>query len=164
MCDTLQIPKDIVFDEKDNLVFSDEKTKLRNSKSNDLEFEEPKCPSTPIKRKDNIDIWSLVSNIDEDGNNLEWMAIIDYLNENGNVSKGLEMIYDFYQNKNPNMGSWMNYLLACSHFSEEELGLPCNRYGRKALERKCAKLIKARKADPHSNINQFMYNNQNIKY
>ena len=61
------------------------------------------------------------------------------------------------------MDAWSNYLLACSHFESTDLDGPKNRAARRRLELKVKKLVKARKSDPHTNINQFMYNNQNLE-
>ena len=73
------------------------------------------------------------------------------------------MIFDYYEMKNKRFDSYLNFLLACSHFTTEELeGTPVNRAYYRRLEQKAIKLMKLRKKDPTTNINQFFCNNRNI--
>jgi hypothetical protein len=62
------------------------------------------------------------------------------------------------------MAPWINFNIACSHFSKEELNEPTNRHAKRQLQTKIIKLLKQRKADPNKPINQFLYDNRNIKY
>ena len=108
-------------------------------------------------------IWKLVSNVDpKTGEDLDWIMVKEYLVENGPV-KGLEKVFEYYEMKNPKMDPWVNYLLACSHFTEEELnGTPMNRAYRRRLESKIAKLMKMRGKDKNTSLHQFLYDNRNV--
>lgn len=109
----------------------------------------------PIRKRDIVDIFG-------DTKQEEWTEILEHLKEHG-PSQTLELIFDFYERYSP-LDAWSNYLLACSHFTEEDLNIcPTNRGTRRQLERRIAKLIKQRGKDPHTAMNQFLYNNRNLK-
>jgi len=114
---------------------------------------------------DNEKIWRMFSDSDIshlNGVDYEWLDILDNIAEHG-PAKSLDMIFDYYEMKNKRFDSYVNFLLACSHFTTEELeGTPNNRAYRRRLEQKAIKLMKLRKKDPTTNINQFLYNNRNM--
>ena len=116
------------------------------------------------KKVDDSDLWKMFKNVDPDtGLDLDWLEVRDYLCEHG-AAKGLEKVFDYYQMKNPRMEAYVNYLLACSHFTEEELeGTPINRAYRRRLETKVKKLLKKRESDKHTPIHQFLHDNKNIQ-
>ena len=111
---------------------------------------------------DNEKIWRMFSDTNLNGVDYEWLDILDNIAEHG-PAKSLDMIFDYYEIKNKRFDSYVNFLLACSHFTTEELeGTPNNRAYRRRLEQKAIKLMKLRKKDSNTNMNQFLYNNRNI--
>ena len=114
---------------------------------------------------DNEKIWRMFSDSDMlhlNGVDYEWLDILDNIAEHG-PAKSLDMIFDYYEVKNKRFDSYVNFLLACSHFTTEELeGTPNNRAYRRRLEQKAIKLMKLRKKDSNTNMNQFLYNNRNV--
>jgi len=111
------------------------------------------------------DVWNLMSNTDpETGLDFAWLDIVDRLKEGVKAVDVLPSIFDYYQEKNPTMDSWLNYCLACSHFEKDDLEGPSNRSARRRLEARVKKLMKVRSKQQHKNIHQFMYDNQNVNY
>ena len=91
----------------------------------------------------------------------DWLDILDKFKENvGNEIAVLPDIFQYYQDHSEHFDSWVNYLLACSHFTEYELGLPTSKKMRNKLENKIQQLIRKRKKNPHENINSFYRKNQ----
>ena len=113
---------------------------------------------------DDKNLWKVLSNEDpETGLPLDWIEARDYLIEHG-PGKALEKFFDYYEKHNDKMSSWCNYLLACHHFTEEELeGTPINRAYRRRLAIKVQKLMKKREKDPFTPMNQFLHDNKNIE-
>lgn len=123
----------------------------------ELPTQEVKTP--PLEDKE---IWKILSNEDPDtGLPIDWIEARDYLIEHG-PGKALEKFFDYYELHNPRMDSWCNYLLACSHFTAEELDGQQNRAYRRRLEIKVKKLLKKRQTDKHVPMHQFLYENQQI--
>ena len=60
------------------------------------------------------------------------------------------------------MDAWLNFQLALSMFTKEELDGPMNRNGRKKLEQAVKKLIAKRSKKPMQEMNQFMFENQGL--
>ena len=121
--------------------------------------------NTNESKIDNDKIWRMFSDSDIshlNGVDYEWLDILDNIAEHG-PAKSLDMIFDYYEMKNKRFDSYVNFLLACSHFTAEELeGTPVNRAYYRRLEQKAIKLMKLRKKDSNTNMNQFLYNNRNI--
>lgn len=110
------------------------------------------------------DAFKLLSNVDPDtGLHFEWLEIRDKLMNGAKVGDVLPLIFDYYSSQCESMDAWCIYLLTCSHFDPSDLDAPQNRFQRKRLEAKVKKLIKARKQEPNTNINEFMYKHQNIE-
>ena len=69
----------------------------------------------------------------------ECLNILDNLAEHG-PAKTLDMIFDYYAMQNSRFDSYVNLLLACSHFTTEELeGTHINRAYYRRLEQKVIK-------------------------
>ena len=114
---------------------------------------------------DNEKIWRMFSDSDIshlNGVDYEWLDILDNIAEHG-PAKSLDMIFDYYEMKNKRFDSYVNFLLACSHFTTEELeGTPVNRAYYRRLEQKAIKLMNVRQKDSNTDNNQFHYNDRNI--
>ena len=135
---------------------------VESKKDDTVQYDE-KQEATPEKIKFDNELWSIVSNVDPvSGLNLDWLEVREYLCEHG-AGKGLEKVFSYYEQHNPYMGSWENFLLACSHFSLEDLeGCAINRRYRRNLELKIKKLIKKRESDKNTPIQEFLYKNSKI--
>ena len=114
-------------------------------------------PQTPMATDDEKrDAWSLLSDIDPvTGIDYAWLDIREALMEGG-PAKALGLIYDYYQDRNPSMDSYMNFLLALSHFSKQELGDPVTKGARRRLELRIKKAMKKQKG-PVQNVKQWYY-------
>lgn len=124
-----------------------------------LNISEPETPMAKATDDEKRDAWSLLSDIDPvTGIDYAWLDIREALMEQG-PAKVLGQIYDYYQDRNPSMDSWMNYLLACSHFTKEELGDPIGKGARRRLELRIKKAVKKNKG-PVQNYRQFYYENK----
>jgi hypothetical protein len=122
-----------------------------------LNFDEPPTPKATDAEK--RDAWSLLSDIDPvSGLPYAWLDVREALMKDG-PAQALGQIYDYYQERNPSMDSWMNYLLACSHFTKEELGDPVGKGARRRLELRIKKAMKKNKG-PVQNYRQFYYENK----
>lgn len=109
----------------------------------------------PLTEEQIKEAWSLLSDKDpETGLTYDWLTIRDVLMNEG-VAKGLPMIFEYYNTVNTRMDPYINYMLACSHFTSEELGDPQTRTARKKLQQQVKKLIKKRAEHPHENIFKF---------
>ena len=103
------------------------------------------------------DAWSLLSDVEPaSGLSYAWLDIREALMEGG-PAKGLPLIFDYYCEHNPSMDTYMNFLLACSHFTKEELEMPTTKGARRRLELKMKKLMKKQKGP--INHRQFYYEN-----
>ena len=108
-----------------------------------------------------FDAWSLITDTDKNGLPLEWINLRDsYIVPLG--VKSLPYIFSYYEQHNPFFDSWTNFMLSVSHFTDEELNLPCNRQMRRQLEQKVKKLIGKRQKDKTKNIHTFLRENSNI--
>ena len=107
---------------------------------------------------DIFDLWKISSDVDpETGLDWDFIQIREYICQHG-PAKGLEPLYEYYLNKFHKLDAWSVYLLACSHFTLEELeGTPINRSYRRRLEQKVKKLMKAREKDKLTPYNEFLY-------
>jgi hypothetical protein len=114
----------------------------------------PTAPRASDEQK--RDAWSLMSDVDpESGLPYAWLDIREALIEGG-PAKALPMIFDYYCERNPYMDSYTNYLLACSHFTKEELEMPNSKGARRRLELRIKKAVKKNKG-PIQNYRQFYY-------
>ena len=107
------------------------------------------------------DVWKMmVSDVDQEtGLDFEFLEVRDYICEHG-ASKGLEKLFQYYMKKCEKFDPWTTYLLACSHFTLEELeGTAINRNYRRRLEQKVTKLMKAREKDKSSSFHEFLRKN-----
>ena len=77
------------------------------------------------------------------GLSYDWLDIRDVLCSEG-CGKALPMIFEYYQQVNPRMDAYLNYMITCSHFDDEEMGLPATRTARKRLALKVKKLMKTK--------------------
>ena len=111
-----------------------------------------------------FDLWKISSDIDpETGLDYDFLQVREYICENG-PAKGLEPLYEYYLNKFHKLDPWSVYLLACSHFTMEDLeGTAINRSYRRRLEAKVKKLMKLREKDKTTPFNEFLYENKNIE-
>ena len=76
---------------------------------------------------DNDKIWRVLSDANLNGVDYEWLDISDNIAEHG-PAKSLDMIFDYYEVKNKRFDSYVNFLLAYSHFTTEELeGTPASK-------------------------------------
>lgn len=129
----------------------------------DAEFDEKlnisDPPSAPMASDDEKrDAWSLLSDVEpSSGLAYAWLDIREALVEFG-PAKALPMIFDYYCERNNAMDAYMNYLLACSHFTKEELGDPTTKGARRRLELRMKKVLKKNKG-PVQNVKQFYYEN-----
>jgi hypothetical protein len=115
------------------------------------------------KKQFDRDVFKLLSDTDPDtGLKFDWIDIRDQLINGASPGDVLPLIFDYYMQHNQKMDAWCNYLLACSHFTHQELNGNQNRAARRKLELKVKKLLKARSLNPHQQINQFMYENRNL--
>jgi hypothetical protein len=115
----------------------------------------PQAPKASDDEK--RDAWSLLSDVDPvSGLPYAWLDIREALMEGG-PAKGLPMIFDYYCERNPSMDAYTNYLLACSHFTTEELEMPTSKGARRRLELRIKKAVKKHKGP--MNINKFYYEN-----
>ena len=121
-----------------------------------LNIDVPQAPRASEDEK--RDAWSLLSDVDPvSGLPYAWLDVREALMEGG-PAKALPHIYAYYQERNPQMDSYMNYLLACSHFTKEELGDPTTKGARRRLELRIKKALKKNKG-PVQNVRQFYYEN-----
>jgi hypothetical protein len=106
---------------------------------------------------------SFLTTVDpETGLDYAWLDIRKRLVDGEPPVSVLPAIFEYYEEKNNRCDSWINYQLACSHFSKEEIGDPKNRWERKKLEAKVKKLMKMRTAKPGQSIHQFLAENAEI--
>ena len=120
------------------------------------EFDEKMNLAPKASDEEKRDAWSLLSDVDPaSGMPYAWLDILEVLAEGG-PAKALPHIYDYYCEINPLMDSYMNYLLACSHFTKEELGDPVTKGARRRLELRLKKAVKKNKG-PVQNIRQFYH-------
>jgi hypothetical protein len=109
------------------------------------------------------DVFSLISDVDpETGLSFAWLDIRQKLMDGVPPGDVLVDIFEYYQEKNPKMDAWLNFQLALSMFTKEELDGPMNRNGRKKLEQAVKKLIAKRSKKPMQEMNQFMFENQGL--
>jgi hypothetical protein len=107
------------------------------------------------------DCFSLLSTVDpESGLDFAWLDIRDRLCNGEKPIDVLPAIFYYYEEKNPRMDHWLNYLLACNHFTKEEIGGPQHRQARKRLEAAVKKLMKGKAQKPGMNMHQYLYENK----
>ena len=117
-----------------------------------LDLGVPSAPKASDQEK--RDAWQLLSDTDPTtGLPYAWLDILEVLTEGG-PAKALPLIFSYYQERNPGMDDYMLYLLACSHFTKEELGDPVTKGARRRLELRIKKAVKKNKG-PVSNFRQF---------
>ena len=106
--------------------------------------------------------WSLLSNVDPITNlKYSWLDIREVLMSDG-PSKALPMIYDYYMEEGNRLDPYTNFLLACSHFTSEELGDPVTKSAKRRLELRLRKLLKKRAKNPHESFNKFCRDNSDV--
>ena len=96
----------------------------------------------------------LISDYDENGVPWRWHYVKAQLNEHG--VQALNLLFDYYQEFNPYFDPWVNYLLACSYFTEKELDFPTSRQTRKALKYRVEKIMNNIKDADALTMNQFI--------
>ena len=132
--------------------------------SENSETSEYKTETESKHEHDKFDLWKISSDIDpETGLDYDFLQVREYICENG-PAKGLEPLYEYYLSKFHKLDPWSVYLLACSHFTMEDLeGTPINRSYRRRLEAKVKKLMKLREKDKTTPFNEFLYKNKNVE-
>lgn len=123
----VQIDPSDIFDEKDEIKVPPA------PKANDFTEDEKK------------NAWSLLSDRDpETGLKYTWLEIRETLVNDG-VDKALPLIFEYYLREAKGFDPYSVYLLACSHFTKEELGDPINKGAKRRLELKIRRLLKKEK-------------------
>ena len=88
------------------------------------------------------DVWSMFSDVDQvSGLKYSWLEIREVLMSENGVAKALPLIFDYYCEQNNRMEPYINYSLACSHFTAEELGDVVTKSSQKRLLQRVKKLI-----------------------
>ena len=100
---------------------------------------------------DQFESLSLTSEYDQNGIPWLWYEVCQALQQHG--VQAIDQLFDYFQQYNP----WVNYLLACSYFTEDELQFPTNRQSRRKLELKVRKLL-----GKHKNNQTFMTSSEFI--
>ena len=70
-----------------------------------------------------FDAFRMLNNTDEKGIPYDWIELMEKLDTIGLYDGYLNDVFDFYEDLHPHFDSYTNFLLACSHFSDEELKL-----------------------------------------
>jgi hypothetical protein len=94
----------------------------------------------------------IITEYDEKGIPWKWYYVVEQMEQDG--PGALDLLFEYYQEFNSHFDPWLNYLLACSYFSDRELNFPENRRARRYLEQKVQKLLKKCKKD--ISINEFL--------
>ncbi len=94
----------------------------------------------------------LTSDTDEKGIPWDWFDVVDELKEHGVLA--IESLFDYYETYNTHFDSWTNYLLTCSHFSEQELGYPTSKKAKLKLQKKVNQLMRNARKNPHLTTSQ----------
>ena len=68
-----------------------------------------------------FDAFRMLNNTDEKGITYDWIELMNKLDDEGLYENFLNDIFDFYEDLHPHFDSYTNFLLACSHFTDEEL-------------------------------------------
>ena len=101
--------------------------------------------------------WGLLSDVDPvTGLKYSWLDIREVLMTQG-VASALPLMFEYYLDVNGAMDPYMNYMIACSHFTPEELGHPATKNARRRLQLKMRKLL-AKKKDSDG-LHRFMQEN-----
>lgn len=96
----------------------------------------------PIPDDQIRDVWSMFSDVDQaSGLKYSWLEIREVLMQENGVAKALPLIFDYYCEQNNRMDPYINYSLACSHFTKEELGDVVTKSSQKRLLQRVKKLI-----------------------
>ena len=93
---------------------------------------------------DQFESLSLISEYDQNGIPWLWYEVCQALQQHG--VQAIDQLFDYFQQYNHNFDPWVNYLLACSYFTEDELQFPTNRQSRRKLELKVRKLLSKHKS------------------
>ena len=105
------------------------------------------------------DFFNLISDSDETGVPLDWYPVRADVVKNG--VGAIESIFDYYQ-EHTQFDPWVNYQLACSYFTDEELGLTGNRAFRRALEGKVKRMMVMKKKNPNMSDWSIIRNSANV--
>ena len=105
------------------------------------------------------DFFYLISDSDEAGVPLDWYPVRADVVKNG--VGAIESIFDYYQ-EHTQFDPWVNYQLACSYFTDEELGLTGNRAFRRALEGKVKRMMVMKKKNPNMSDWSIIRNSANV--
>jgi hypothetical protein len=109
-----------------------------------------------LSNEETRDAWSLFSDKDPvSGLSYDWLDIRETLMGIDGVAKALPMIFDYYCKINQRMDPFLNYSLACSHFTAEELGDKVTRSSQKRLMQRVKKLIKSQEVRNPLEISRF---------
>ena len=80
----------------------------------------------------------------------DWSEIMKRLDDEGLYPNFLEDIFNFYEDLHPHFDSYTNFMLSCSHFTDEELKLP--KTGLNRLLRKVKRILKNQSSMKDSEI------------
>ena len=92
------------------------------------------------------------TNIEEKTTNYEWEKVKQELMKDG--IKAIKFVFEYYQQENPKFDPWINFCLASSHFTKEELEGSGKSY-KKRLEYEVKKLMKKSKTNEFKEKNYF---------
>ena len=96
----------------------------------------------PIPDDQIRDVWSMFDDTDQaSGLKYSWLEIREVLMSENGVAKALPLIFDYYCEQNSRMDPYINYALACSHFSKDDLGDIVTKSSQKRLLQRVKKLI-----------------------
>jgi hypothetical protein len=96
----------------------------------------------PIPDDQIRDVWSMFSDVDQaSGLKYSWLEIREVLMSENGVAKALPLIFEYYCEQNSRMDPYINYSLACSHFTAEELGDVITKSSQKRLLQRVKRLI-----------------------
>ena len=104
------------------------------------------------------DVWSMFSDVDQvSGLKYSWLEIREVLMSENGVAKALPLIFEYYCEQNSRMDPYINYSLACSHFTAEELGDVITKSSQKRLLQRVKRLIqKQQSATPLSTKHKYV--------
>ena len=93
----------------------------------------------PVSETNEFDAFRLLGDRNEKGIPYDWIELMEKLDTIGLYEGYLNDVFDFYEGLHPHFDSYMNFQLACSHFSESELKLKSTQMNR--LLRKVKRIL-----------------------
>ena len=97
-------------------------------------------------------------NRNENEVNYAWEKVRNELMKDG--VKAIKFVFEYYQNVNPKLDPWINFCLASSHFTTEELEGSGKNY-KKRLEYEVKQLMKKAKTNEFKEKNYFDFIREN---